>query len=151
MSTGWKAELEKLKTQPLKKVITQKEPNSQKADLKKLMKLLETQLKPVIEVFTEQGKTKTQQPHIHEHDNGYTLVLPVAEKGIEPVILRLQLEFKLSEKGYLLKVIGETEKNSPAPEKIIEAPITEEKIRNEIRAFLQKRQMIILKAEKGKS
>jgi hypothetical protein len=112
---------------------------------------LKTQLEPVIEVFTEEDETRTQQPHIHECNNGCILVLPVIEEGIEPIILRLEFEFKLTEEGILLKVIRETEKNVLAPEKTIEAPITVEKIRNEIRDFLRERQRIILEAQKEKT
>jgi 5-formyltetrahydrofolate cyclo-ligase len=125
--TEWIAELEKLKTQPINKASTQKHKGSQKTEMKKLMKLLKAQLRPVAKVFREEGKTKTQQPHIHEHNRGYTLVLPVSAEDIEPFILRIQFEFNLIEKGYAMKVIGETEKPIMPPEKIIEPPITEEK------------------------
>jgi hypothetical protein len=151
VSTDWKAELEKFKTQPLEKVKTQKKTPSKKTELKELMRLLKTQLSPVIEVFTEEGETRTEQPHIHEYDNGCTLVLPVFEEGIKPIIFRLQFEFKLAEEGISLKVIRDTEENMLAPEKSIEAPITVEKIRNEIRDFLRERQMIILEAKREKT
>jgi hypothetical protein len=151
MSAEWKAELKKLK-QPLeekKNMSKQKAIQSSESDLKELMRLLKSQLKPVVEVFREGWKTRTQQPHLHEHDDGYTLVVPVVKEGIDPVILRLLFRFKLTENGYLLKVIGETEKNMPAPEKTIGSPITAEKIRDEIREFLKKRQSIILNLKKG--
>jgi hypothetical protein len=105
---------------------------------KKLMKLLKAQLTPVVKVFREEGKTKAQQPHIHEYNKGYALVLPVSEEDIEPFILRIQFEFYLTEKGYAMKVNRETEKPIPPPERIIEPPITEEKIRDEIRVFSRK-------------
>jgi hypothetical protein len=151
MSADWKAELQRLKIQPVKKGAIQNKINTEKTELKRLMKMLKTQLRPVVETFTEQGKTKMRQPHIHEHSNGYTLVLPVVKEGIEHITLRLQFEFSLAENGYILKAIGETEKNMPAPEKTIETPITEEKIRDEIRDFLRKRQIIILKLKKRKT
>jgi hypothetical protein len=150
MSADWKAELEKLNRQPIKKGAIQNKKSTEKTELKRLMKMLKTQLRPVVEVFKEQGKTKMQQPHIHEYSNGYTLVLPVAQEGIEPVILRLRFEYKLTENGYVLITIGEIEKNAPAPEKIVEAPLTEEKIRDEVRDFLKERQTIILKLKRRK-
>ena len=150
MSAQWKAELQRLKRQSVKKGAIQNNIGAKK-ELKSLMKMLKTQLRPVVEVYREQGKTKTQQAHIHEHSNGYTLVLPVTQEDIEPITLRLQFEFSLTENGYTLKAIGETEKNTPAPAKTIEAPITEEKIQDEIRDFLRKRQMIILKLKKGQT
>ena len=156
MTACWKAELERLKRLPTEETnrVQKKEvsvADSHKDELKKLMALLKSQLVPVVEVFREKGKTKTQQPHIHEHNDGYTLVLPVAEKDIKPIILRLQFEFSLTENGYVLKTIGETEKNAPAPEKIIEAPFTEERMRDEIRDFLRRRRNIILKLKKRKT
>ena len=151
MSADWKAELHRLKRQPIKQGAIQNKINTEKTELKRLMKMLKTQLRPVVEVFREEGKTKTQQPHIHEHRNGYTLVLPLAPEDVEPIALRLQFEFSLTENGYILKAIGETEKNTPAPEKIIEAPITREKIRDEVRDFLKERQKIILKLKKRKA
>lgn len=153
MSADWKAELRKLKQQPIEEKMKMQEKDqspeeSPKSELRKLMKLVKSQLLPVVEVFREEGKTKTQQPHIHEHNKGYTLVLPVAKQGIATIILRLKFEFNLTEKGYVLKVIGETGKNIPGPERVIEAPITGEKIRNEIRDFLKERLSIILKVKK---
>lgn len=151
MSTDWKAELEKLKKEPIRNVKMLKKTDPKKIELRKLMKLLKTQLIPVVEVFSEKGRTKTQQPHIHEHNKGYTLVLPVTKEGVEPIILRLLFEFNLTENGYVLKAIKETEKDIPVPEKIIEAPVTEEKIQDEIRDFLKERQLIILKLKREKT
>ena len=153
MSADWKAELEKLKQQPIEKKSEDTEKRTRirsltKKELKKPMKLVKSQLTPVVEVFREEGKTETRQPHIHEHNDGYTLVLPVAEDGVAPIILRLQFEFNLTEKGYVLRVIRESEKTIPILERIIEAPITVEKIRYEIRDFLKERQSIILKVKK---
>jgi hypothetical protein len=152
MSAEWKTELEKLKQQPIEEAMKmqKKEEDSEKShksELRKLMKLLKAQLKPVVEVFREEATTKTKQPHIHEYENGCTLVLPIAKRGLSPLILRLQFEFLLTEKGYVLKAkreIGKTE----GPERIIVAPITEEEIRNEVREVIQERQRIILKLKK---
>jgi hypothetical protein len=152
VSAEWKAELEKLKQQPIEEVMKmqKKEEDSEeshKSELRKLMKLVKAQLMPVVEVFREEATTKTQQPHIHKYENGCTLVLPIAKRGLSPLILRLQFEFLLTEKGYVLKAkreIGKTE----GPERIIVAPITEEEIRNEVREVIQERQRIILKLKK---
>jgi hypothetical protein len=152
MSAEWKAELKKLKSQPIEETIKMQKKevgagDSCKSELKKLMKLLKSQLTPVVEVFREEGKGRTQQPHIHEYKNGYTLVMPLAHPGLKPIILRLQFEFQLTEKGYVLKAkreIGTT----AGPERIIVAPIAEEEIHNEIRAVIKERQRWILKLKK---
>ena len=152
MSAEWKAELEKLKQQPIEEVMKMHKKEgaleeSHKSELRKLMKLVKAQLMPVVEVFREEATTKTKQPHIHEYENGCTLVLPIAKRGLAPLILRLQFEFLLTEKGYVLKAkreIGKTE----GPERIIVDPITEEEIHNEVREVIQERQKIILKLKK---
>ena len=152
MSAKWKAELEKLKQHPIEEIKKgqKKERDaekSHKSQMKKLMKLLEAQLTPVVEVFREEARTKTQQPHIHEYKNGFTLVLPIPKHGLKPIILRLQFEFLLTGKGYVLKAkreIGKTE----GPERVIVAPITKEEIRNEIREIVKERQRIIVELKK---
>lgn len=154
MSAKWKAELEKLKQQPIEEIKKgqKKERDiekSHKSELKKLMKLLEAQLDPVVEVFREEARTKTQQPHIHEYKNGFTIVLPIPKHGLKPIILRLQFEFLLTEKGHVLKAkkeIGKTE----GPERVIVAPITKEEIQNEIREIIKERQRIALELKKEK-
>ncbi len=153
MSSDWKAELQKLKRQPIEETLRMQKKEvdtaeSRKSELSKLMKLLKSQLTPVVEVFREEEGTRTQQPHIHEYKNGYTLVFPIARRGLKPTILRLQFEFQLTGKGCVLKTkreIGET----TGPERIIVAPITEEDIHNEIREVIKERQSIILKLKKG--
>ena len=152
MSAEWKAELEKLKHQPIEEIVKgqKKERDiekSHKTQLKKLMKLLEAQLDPVVEVFREEARTNSQQPHIHEYKNGFTLVLPIPKHGLKPIILRLQFEFLLTGKGYVLKAkreIGKTE----CPERVIVAPITKEEIQNEIREIIEERQRIVLELKK---
>jgi hypothetical protein len=155
VSAEWKAELEKLKQQPIEEVMKMHKKEgaleeSHKSELRKLMKLVKAQLMPVVEVFREEATTKTKQPHIHEYENGCTLVLPIAKRGLAPLILRLQFEFQLAEKGYVLKVkreIGET----IGPERIILAPITDEEIRSEVRELLKERQSLVLNVRKRAS
>jgi hypothetical protein len=155
VSAEWKAELEKLKQQPIEEVMKMHKKEgaleeSHKSELRKLMKLVKAQLTPVVEVFREEATTKTKQPHIHEYENGCTLVLPIAKSGLAPLILRLQFEFQLAEKGYVLKVkreIGET----IGPERIILAPITDEEIRSEVRELLKERQSLVLNVRKRAS
>jgi hypothetical protein len=152
VSAEWKAELEKLKQQPIEEAVkTQKKEGSSveshKSELRKLMKLLKAQLAPVVEVFRDETATRTKQQHIHEYENGCTLVLPIVKPGLAPLILRLQFEFLLTEKGYVLKAKREIGK-SEGPERIIVAPITEEEIHNEVRGVIQERQRIILKLQK---
>ena len=113
-----------------------------------LMKLVRSQLTPVVKIFREEGKTETQQPHIHEYENGFTLVLPAAEKGFTGTTLRIQFEFYHSKDGYLLRVKKETEEGSGSFEKNVGSPITEEKIRDEIRKLLKERQDTLLNIRK---
>jgi hypothetical protein len=113
------------------------------------MKLVRSQLTPVVEIFREEGKTETQQPHIHEYEKGFTLVLPVAENGVTRTTLRIQFEFQHYKKGYLLKVNRETEEGVAGSQKIVDMPITEEEIRVEIRKLLKERQDIIFNIRKG--
>jgi hypothetical protein len=152
MSAEWKEELEKLKRQPIEEIMKMQKKvsgtgDSRKSELRKLMKLLKSQLTPVVEVFREEGKTNLQQPHLHEYKNGFTLVLPISKPGLKPAMLRLQLEFSLTEKGYVLKAKREAGKTA-GPERIIVAPITEEVIHNEIREVIKERQSMILKLKK---
>ena len=152
MSAEWIEELEKLKRQPIEEIMKMQKKekgkgNSHKSELRKLMKLLKSQLTPVVEVFREEGRTRTQQPHIHEYKNGYTLVFPIAKRGLKPTILRLQFEFQLTGKGYILKAKREIGKTT-VPERIIVAPITEEEIHDELREVIKERQSVILKLKK---
>ena len=154
MTGNWEAELRKLRQQFIEETMkTQKKATngseSSESELRKLKKLVESLLLPVVEVFNEQGLTKTLQPHIHQHKNGYTLVVPVAEPGIKPIILTLELEFLHTRKGHALKVIRNTPKSIPPSEKVMEQAIcSEERIREEIRAFLIERQNVILDIKK---
>ena len=154
MKGNWKSELRKMKQQFNEEIIkTQKNatisPESDESEFKRLKKMVGSLLLPVVEVFNEEGLTKTLQPHIHQHKKGYTLVLPVAEPSVRPIILKLELEVQHTKNGYALKVIHDTPKNIPPAEKEIEqAMCSEERIREEIRAFLIERQNIILDIKK---
>ena len=150
MMLNWGAELSKLKQQfneetmkTLKNATRSSESNENELD--KLKKMIESLLLPVVEVFNEEGLTKTLQPHIHQHKDGYTLVVPVTEPGVKPIILKLELDLFHTKNGYALKVIQEIPKSNPSAEKVMEQAIcSEERIREEIRAFLIERQNIIL-------
>ena len=154
MMGNWEAELRKLKQQFHEEIIKTRKnatggSESSESELGKLKKLVESLLLPVVEVFNEEGLTKTLQPHIHQHKNGYTLVLPVAELGVRTIILKLELELQHTKNGYALKVIHDTPKSIPPAEKVMEQVMcSEERIREEIRAFLIERQNIILDIKK---
>ena len=77
-------------------------------------------------------------------------MLPIAKSGLAPIILRLQFEFNLTEKGYVLKAKREIGENI-GPERIILAPITDEKIRSEVRELLKERQSLVLNVKKRAS
>ena len=157
MSKDWKAELEKLKQLPTEEIgkMQKKERDLRDAhtpELKNLMELVKSQLEPVVEVFrVNDGRAENEQPHISEDKNGYMLTLPIIKRGDTPKHLRVKFEFHLTEEGYILKVEKESfpEKILAGPERTIEAPITEEKIRNEVRAMLRERQHILLEMEKN--
>jgi hypothetical protein len=154
MMANWESELKKLKQQFNEEIMkTQKKEtsssNSTESESKKMKKLAESLLLPVVKVFNEEGLTKTLQPHIHQHKNGYTLVVPVAESDVSPIILKLELEILHTKNGYALKVIHDTPKSIPPAEKVMEQAIcSEERIREEIIAFLIERQNIILDIKK---
>jgi hypothetical protein len=153
LSADWESELRKLKQESTEEITeTQKEDRElQKSyvkELKKLMKLVRSQLIPVAEIFREEGKTETQQPHIHEYEYGFTLVLPVAENGVTYTTFQMQFEFHQNKKGFLLKVNRKTEEGAANYEKTITMPITKEKIRDEIRNLLKVRQDIIFTIRK---
>ena len=150
MMVNWGAELRKLKQQfneETKKTLKNatRSSESNESELGKLKKMIESLLLPVVEVFNEQGLTKTLQPHIHQHKDGYTLVVPVAEPGVKPIILKLELDLFHTKNGYALKIIREIPKSNLSTEKVMEQAIcSEERVRAEIRAFLIERQNIIL-------
>ena len=154
MTGNWEAELRKLKQQFIEETMkTQKKATSSskpiESEYRKLKKLMESLLLPVVKVFNEEGVTKTLQPHIHRHKNGYTLVAPVVEANVKPIILTLELELLLTENGYVLKVIHDTPKSITASEKVIKQVLcSEERIREEIRTFLIERQNLILDIQK---
>ena len=151
---NWEAELRKLKQQFHEEIIKTRKnatggSESSEGELEKLKKLVASLLLPVVKVFNEEGLTKTLQPHIHQHKNGYTLVLPVAELGVRTIILKLELELQHTKNGYALKVIHDTPKSIPPAEKVMEQVMcSEERIREEIKAFLIERQNIILDIKK---
>ncbi len=149
MTGNWEDELKKLKQEFNKETTKTKRKAKSSSDSseRKLRKLLKSLLLPVVGVFNEEGLTKTLQPHLHQHKNGYTLVVPVTESSDKPIFPRLEMELLLVEKGCVLKVVKDTPKG-PATEKIIQQPITEEIIRQEIRTFLSDRQNLILNIKK---
>ena len=154
MMGNWESELRKLKKQFNEEIMKTQEKEkssstSNKSELMKLQKLLESLLLPVVKVFDEEGLTKTRQPHIHQHKNGYTLVVPVAEPGVRLIILKLEFELLHNNNGYALKIIHDTPKSITPEEKIMEQVLcSEERIREEIRTFLIERQNIILDTKK---
>ena len=151
---NWKFELRKLKQQFNEEIekTRKKETRSlesNESEIRRLKKLIESLLLPVVDVFNEEGLTKMLQPHIHQHKNGYTLVVPVAEPGVRPIILKLELELLHNRNGYVLKVVHNIPKTIPPAEKVMEQVMcSEERIREEIRAFLIERQNIILDIKK---
>ena len=151
---NWESELRKLKQQFAEETMkTQKKEKSSlesdESEFRRLKKLVESLLLTVVKVFNEEGLTKTLQAHIHQHKNGYTLVVPVAELGVRPIILKLELELLQTKNGYALKVLRDTPKSVPPAEKVMEQVLcSEERIREEIRAFLIERQNIILDIKK---
>ncbi len=156
MTDTWEVELRKLKRQyneETRKNAKEKlrMGDSYKSEFRKLMKLLKSLLSPVVEVFREEELTRTLQPHIHEYKNGYTLVTPVDKPGSSPIILKIEFELVFTQEGYILKINKETPEKTHSPETIIESPITEERIQNEIRAFLNERQSIVLNIRKKKT
>ena len=156
MNGNWESELRKMKQQFNEEIMKtqEKEKSSStrnESELMKLQKLLESLLLPVVKVFNEEGLTKMRQPHIHQHKNGYTLVVPVAEPDVRPIICKLDFELLHNKDGYALKIIHDTPKSIPPDEKIMEQVLcSEERIREEIRAFLIERQNIILDIKKTK-
>jgi hypothetical protein len=154
MMVNWGAQLRKLKQQfneetmkTLKNATRSSESNEK--ELGKLKKMIESLLLPVVEVFNEEGLTKLLQPHLHQHKNGYTLVVPIAEPSVKPIILKLEFEFLHTKNGYALKVIHNTPKSIPSAEKVMEQIMcSEERIREEIITFLIERQNIILDIKK---
>lgn len=155
MTDTWEVELRKLKRryneETLKNAKELRMGDSYKSEFRKLMKLLKALLSPVVEVFREEELTRTLQPHIHEYKNGYTLVSPVAKPGSSPIILKIEFELVFTQEGYILKINKETPEKMHSPEIIIESPITEERIQNEIRTFLNERQSIVLNIRKKKT
>lgn len=156
MTDTWEVELRKLKRQyneETRKKAKEKlrMGDSYKSEFRKLMKLLKSLLSPVVEVFREEELTRTLQPHIHEYKNGYTLVTPVGKPGSSPIILKIEFELVFTKEGYILKINKEAPEKTHSPETIIESPITEERIQNEIRAFLNERQSIVLNIRKKKT
>ena len=151
---NWKFELRKLKQQFNEEIekTRKKETRSlesNESEIRRLKKLIESLLLPVVDVFNEEGLTKMLQPHIHQHKNGYTLVVPVAEPGVRPIILKLELELLHNRNGYVLKVVHNIPKTIPPAEKVMEQILcSEERIREEIIAFLFERQNIILDIKK---
>jgi hypothetical protein len=154
MMVNWGAQLRKLKQQfneetmkTLKNATRSSESNEK--ELGKLKKMIESLLLPVVEVFNEEGLTKLLQPHLHQHKNGYTLVVPIAEPSVKPIILKLEFEFLHTKNGYALKVIHNTPKSIPSAEKVMEQILCSEgRIREEIITFLIERQNIILDIKK---
>ena len=151
---NWKFELRKLKQQFNEEIekTRKKETRSlesNESEIRRLKKLIESLLLPVVDVFNEEGLTKMLQPHIHQHKNGYTLVVPVAEPGVRPIILKLELELLHNRNGHVLKVVHNIPKTIPPAEKVMEQILcSEERIREEIIAFLFERQNIILDIKK---
>jgi hypothetical protein len=154
LSQDWKSELERLKQQPINEISKmekeeQKLRESHATDLKRLMNVVQSQLTPVLEVFRENdGRAENQQPHLEKNSNGYMLGLPIIERGRAPVNLRLSFEFHLTKDGYVLKVKRDTEESIACPERTIEAPITKEKIQNEVKGLIVERNNILTKRAK---
>lgn len=111
----------------------------------KLVELIYAQLKPVEETFRAEGVQKNK-PRLDKSPNGVTLYLPINYTSVG-----IYFGFTLTDKGYAVTVkkeIFDHEKERTFyVDHLIQAPVTVEGIKGEIRAFIRDRNDSVKRVE----
>jgi len=156
MSTDWEAELKKMKkeTEEPKEKAREKENELRKkyeGDKEKILDLVHSQLKPVVETFRKEGLDEGDQPKIGKYQTAISLDLPIVEQGTHRG-LSLTFSLTLSDNGYALVVKREgydhVQDRNFYSEYQVPAPVTAEDIRGQIRQFIKERDFAIEMLEK---
>jgi len=151
MPENWKAELEKMKKETEEEIekTQEKEKELRKKyedDKEKILDLVHSQLKPVVETFKEEGMAEIDQPKIQRYQSGISLHLPIVQQGTH---IGLSMTFGLifTDKGYALTTrkscYDHTRDQVFSTEGYIDAPVTVEGIQNQIREFIRDRNFAV--------
>ena len=158
MSADWKAELKEMKkkTEEEMKEIRKKEEElreKHKGEREKIIDLIYSELKPVVETFVEEGKEETDQPKINKYQGGISLSLPIVHQGTH-IGLSITFGLLFTDKGYGVTtrktMYDHTKDRTFATEGFVEVPVTVEGIRKEIRDFIYNRGFAIKMLEEKK-
>ena len=142
MSEDWKKELESMKKETEEEVergrkVERELREKYAGEKEKLVELIYAQLKPVEETFKVEGAVKNQ-PRLEKYPHGVSLYLP-----IDHAYVNIYFGFALTDEGYAVTVRREifdhkTERNFYF-DHYIQAPVTVEGIKKEIREFIRDR------------
>lgn len=151
MSADWKAELEETKkaTEEDMEEVRKKEEELRKkyeGDQEKIIDLIYSQLKPVVETFREEGKEKTDQPRIDKRQSGIVLHLPIVH-GNTHIGLSISFGLIFTDKGYGVttrkRIYDHTKDRVFTSQGFVDAPVEIEGIQNQIREFIRDRAFAI--------
>lgn len=150
MSEDWRKELESMKKEAdeeREKAHEEEEKLREKyaGEREKLVKLIHAQLKPVEETFKVEDMNKNQ-PRLDKHPHGVTLYLPINHANVS-----IHFGFTLTDKGYTVTVRREVfdheKQRTYYFDHYIQAPVTNEGIKKEIREFIRDRNDTVRRVE----
>ena len=151
MSQDWETELQKMKKETEEEVGKIREEEEKlrekhEGEKEKIIELIHAQLKPVVETFKTESKIEGDQPRITKYPMGIELYLPIVHGG---TTYGLSMTFGLifTDNGYAVTTrksgYDHTKDRIYSFEGFIEAPVTVEGIRNEIKGFIRDRNFAI--------
>ncbi len=158
MPADWKAELEEMKkaTEEEIKESRRKEEELRekyKGDKERIIDLINSQLKPVVETFKEEDMEETSQPKIKKYHNGISLNVPIVQE-VGYISFSISFDLVFTDRGYEVKTrksgYDHVQDRAFTSEAFIHAPVDIKGIRDEIRAFLRDRNFAIKMLEEKK-
>lgn len=150
MSSDWEAELESMKKETEEEVAKAREGERKlrekhAGEKEKLVELIYAQLKPVEETFKVEGADKNQ-PRLDKHPNIVALYLPIDHTNVS-----IYFGFTLTDNGYAVtvrrKMFDREKERNYYFDHYIQAPVTVEGIKKEIREFIRDRNYTVKKLE----
>ena len=115
-----------------------------KAEKQKIKEMLNSELKKVVEVYTDKSVGEYDRPSLRIEENSVYLSVPIV-RSHSHISYGLYFSLKLTEKGYGLSVHG------AGRDGFIEPPVTTDAIQKEVEEFLKARNFEIenmVRAEK---
>jgi hypothetical protein len=151
----WSKKIRKMKEDSERKIVEQQLAEEQlkgkyEEEKKKIMEMLDSELKKVAEIFKNPALEEYEQPNAESSSWGGHLDVPIVYDG-HNVELGINFSFTLTDNGYGLQVeqggYDTVQERTYRTLTLIPPPITVDAIRNQLEKFLESRKDIIERIE----